>query len=100
MDTQNRIENLLELFREAQSNGYIDTDIYYMDEFEDIQQLTGYNTWEVARSIHHGDFNPYHNYFKVDVYGHFYSYSDMEVLEDLEGIEDELKEFLEEINNL
>lgn len=100
MDTQNRIENLLELFREAQSNGYIDDNIYYMDDFEDIQELTGYDTWEVARSIHHGDFNPYHQYFEIDVYGHFYSYNEMELLKRLEGLEDELKEFLEEVNNL
>lgn len=96
MDTQNRIENLLELFREAQSHGYNDYDIYYMDEFDDIQQLTGYDTWEIARSIHHGNFNPYHQYFEIDVYGHFYSYSDMELLEQLEEQEDELKEFLKE----
>lgn len=96
MDTQNRIEKLLELFWEAQSYGYNDDNIYCMDEFEDIQELTGYDTWEVARSIHHGEFNPYHNYFGINVYGYFYSYSDMEVLEQLEDMEDELKDFLKE----
>lgn len=88
------LNSLMELVREAQEWGY-DIYIYEMNEFDDVPQLTGYDSWDIARSIHHGDFNPYHEYFEIDVYGHFYSYSEWEMLERLKDIKDELTEFIQ-----
>lgn len=99
MNTQNRLDGLMNLLIEAQAYGY-DEYIYDMDEFNEQVGYFYNDSWDIVRAIHHGDFMPYHNYFEVNVYGQLYSYSDSEMIERLEGIEEELKDFIKEMNDL
>lgn len=99
MDTQNRLDELMNLLIEAQSYGY-DEYIYDMDEFNEQVGLFYDNSWDIVRAIHHGDFNPHHDYFEIDVYGQLYSYYDYEMIERLESIEEELKDFIKEMKDL
>lgn len=99
MDTQNRLDELMNLLIEAQAYGY-DEYIYDMDKFNEQVGYFYNDSWDIVRAIHHGDFMPYHNYFEVDVYGQLYSYSDSEMIERLESIEEELKDFIKEMSDL
>lgn len=88
------LNSLMELVREAQEWGY-DIHIYDMNEFDEMIGIYYFSPWEVAEALHGGDFNPYHEYFEFDTYGHIYSYDDYGMLDYLRGIKDELKEFIE-----
>lgn len=99
MDTQNRLDELMNLLIEAQAYGY-DEYIYDMNEFNEQVGYFYDDSWEIARAIHHGDFNPHHDYFEIDVYGQLYSYYDYEMIERLESIEEELKDFIKEMKAL
>lgn len=88
------LEDLMDLVREAQEWGY-EIHIYEMDDFDTMMDLDNNSAWEVACALHNGDFNPYHEYFEIDSYGHLYSYDEYGMLDHLRYLKDELKEFIE-----
>lgn len=90
---ENKAIELLEMVKEV--NGY-NGDLEYL-EFYDMEcfneLLYGLELEEIARRIFHGDFNPYHEYFKFNDYGNLESLSVYEV-------EKELLEYEQEIRNI
>ena len=60
---------------------------YDLDMFAD-----GNNAHWLACRIHHGDFNPYHDYFNFDGYGNLQSFGEYEYYE---MIKDEKEEIIE-----
>ena len=78
-------------------NNDYDSWIYNMDEFNEIMQ--GIQPERIAFMIHHGDFNPYDDYFSFDGYGNLVSMDDYTFRNETEN-GDDIKAALIENNYL
>lgn len=86
------------IVREAINYRYLDRDaeIFDMDDFDEVlEYLTPY---DIARKVCYGKFNPYDDYFYIDVYENLYSISKYEVDDYLNDYEDAVYYFLNEKN--
>ena len=52
---------------------------------------------DILRNAYHGEFNPYEDYFSIDVYGHLVSYTEYEFKKELLDYLDEILDQLFEI---
>ena len=52
---------------------------------------------KMAFAIHHGDYSPYHDYVRMDAYGHLVSMDEYEYYKDLEDNREEIYDRYEEL---
>ena len=81
------VSELIELHN-AVCDSLLDTDgiIYRMDEFNDICNSFGYEPIDIANMIHHGEFNPWNEFFKFDPYQNLFSFNTVGAVVDTEEI--------------
>lgn len=86
----------MSIIRDAISYRYLDGDaeVFDMEDFDEVLEfLTPY---DIARKVCYGKFNPYDEYFYLDVYENLYSLSKYEVDDYLDTYEDSIYHFLSE----
>ena len=78
---------LIELHN-AVCDSLIDTDgiIYRMDDLNDICNSLGYEPIDIAYMIHHGEFNPWDEFFKFDPYQNLFSFNTVGAVVDINEI--------------
>ena len=72
---------------------------YLMDENRNELLLMGFGNdlMKMAFAIHHGDYSPYHDYVRMDAYGHLVSMDEYEYYKELKDNRDEIYSRYEEL---